>query len=505
MERRPKYTNNKIDLPEGSTVSRRTSSSASHRDSSRESSLRTARKRPSSASASAPTRKKGSSASARGIAARKRKQKQRQMMLVAAAAVLILLVAILLIVGTPKVPEAKNLTIKSTDNSQVLTWERNGKEIAYEVYRKGSEGDFSLVRTIEKNDATTYTAESLDSATLYKYKIVAVKGHRKSKGVSIEDLTTPVIATNLSASTQVEKSLTIVWEDAQKVNGYDIKFGSANDLSDATTTTVSLDGITIDETTGLRSYTYYDLEEGAIYYFSIRSFCDKDKYSDWTPIVSARVTRAIDMSGIDPAAPMVAITFDDGPDGSDVTTRILDAFAAAGGHATFFQLGDHVEAQPEKIQRMVAEGHEVGNHTYDHTHMNAAVTSDDIIRANDSIEAVCGIRPYSFRCPGGESTDLIVDTCISEGMSVFHWSLDTRDWSSRDANAVIAEIKNNVQDGDIILMHNIYSSTAEAVEQILPWLTEQGYQLVTVSQLIQAKNGEPPLPGITYKRADYSW
>ena len=82
---------------------------------------------------------------------------------------------------------------------------------------------------------------------------------------------------------------------------------------------------------------------------------------------------------------------------------------------------------------------------------------------------------------------------------------DTRDWSSRDANSVISEIKNNVQDGDIILMHNIYSSTADAVEQILPWLTDQGYQLVTVSQLIQAQNGEPPIPGITYKRADYSW
>ena len=116
------------------------------------------------------------------------------------------------------------------------------------------------------------------------------------------------------------------------------------------------------------------------------------------------------MSGIDISAPMVAITFDDGPDGSDVTSRILDAFASVGGHATFFQLGDHVEAQPEKIQRMVAEGHEVGNHTYDHTHMGSAVTSDDIIQANNSIESICGIRPYSFRCPGGESTDLIVDT-----------------------------------------------------------------------------------------------
>ncbi|MCQ2529916.1 MAG: polysaccharide deacetylase family protein [Lachnospiraceae bacterium] len=514
MERKPKYTNNRIDSSEGSTVNRRTSPSDASRKTSSET-LRPDRQRPSSTSkrtsagqrpsASAPTRKKGSSATARRIAARKRKQKQRRMMLAAAAAVLIIIVAILLIVFTSRVPEAKNLTIKSTDNSQVLTWERNGKEISYEVYRKGSEGDFSLVRTIGEEDATTYTAESLSSATLYKYKVVAVKGHKKSKGAVIEDLTTPVIAANLTANTQVEKSLTLVWDDSQAVNGYDLKFGSANDLSDATTTTVSLDGITVDETTGLRSYTYDELEEGAIYYFSIRSFCDKDKYSDWTPIVSARVTRAIDMSGIDPSAPMVAITFDDGPDGSDVTTRILDAFAEAGGHATFFQLGDHAEAQPEKIKRMVAEGHEVGNHTYDHTHMSGAVTSDDIIRANNSIEEVCGIRPYSFRCPGGESTDLIVDTCISEGMSVFHWSLDTRDWSRRDADAVIAEIKNNVQDGDIILMHNIYSSTADAVEQILPWLTDQGYQLVTVSQLLQAKNGEPPLPGITYKRADYSW
>lgn len=426
-------------------------------------------------------------------------------MIAIAAAALIIIVAVIIIIATSKIPEAKKLTIKSTNNSQILTWERNGKNISYEVYRKETEGDFSLVRTIGEEDDTSYTAESLNSATLYKYKVVAVKGKRKSKGVTIEGTTIPVIPSNLSASTQVELSLTLVWSDSQNVAGYDLKFGSANDLSDATTTTVSLDGITIDENTGLRSYTYTNLEEGAVYYFSIRSFCDKDIYSDWTPITSARVTRAVNMAGIDPSAPMVAITFDDGPDSSDVTSRILDAFAKSGGHATFFQLGNLVENYPDKVQRMVDEGHEVGNHTYDHTHMKNSVTSDDIIRANDSIERVCGVRPYSFRCPGGESTDLIIDTCNSQGMSVYHWSLDTRDWSSRDANAVVSEIKNNVKDGDIILMHNIYSSTADAVEEILPWLTEQGYQLVTVSQLIQAKTGEPPIPGTTYKRSDYSW
>ncbi len=509
MERKPKHTNQRYNSASGQG----TASASENRLASSNAAKKTASastKRPASSSAakktaSTSTKRPASSSAAKRIAARRRKQKQKRRMMAAAAAILLIVVAVIIIVVASRVPEAKALTIKSTDNSQALTWERNGQDVSYEVYRKTGDSDFSLVRTIGEADATSYTAESLDSATLYQYKIVAVKGHKKSKGAVIEDITTPVIAANLTANTQVEESLTLVWDDSQKVNGYDLKFGSANDLSDAITTTVSLDGITVDEITGLRSYTYDNLEEGAIYYFSIRSFCDKNIYSDWTPITSARVTRAIDMTGIDISAPMVAITFDDGPDGSDVTTRILDAFAEAGGHATFFQLGDHAEAQPEKIKRMVEEGHEVGNHTYDHTHMNNAVTSDDIIRANNSIENVCGIRPYSFRCPGGESTDLIVDTCISEGMAVFHWSLDTRDWSSRDADAVIAEIKNNVQDGDIILMHNIYSSTADAVEQILPWLTEQGYQLVTVSQLIQAKNGEPPVTGTTYKRADYSW
>ncbi|MDO4530228.1 MAG: hypothetical protein Q4B55_07455, partial [Lachnospiraceae bacterium] len=83
----------------------------------------------------------------------------------------------------------------------------------------------------------------------------------------------------------------------------------------------------------------------------------------------------------------------------------------------------------------------------------------------------------------------------------YHWSVDTRDWSSRDADSIVTETQNNVSDGSIILMHNIYDSTADAVERIVPWLVEQGYQLVTVDQLIQAKTGQPPVPGTEYHSA----
>ncbi len=233
----------------------------------------------------------------------------------------------------------------------------------------------------------------------------------------------------------------------------------------------------------------------------MRSYCDQNSYSDWTPTATARVTRPVDMHGIDVNAPMVALTFDDGPDVSNITSRILDAFAAVGGHATFFQLGQRAEMYPEKIQRIVNEGHEIGNHTYDHGHMGDAVTSDDIISANDAIEAAGGVRPVSFRSPGGNTTELIRQTCIQENMTLYYWSMDTRDWYTKDAAETVSYIKSHVEDGDIILMHNIYDSSAEAIEEILPWLVDQGYQLVTVSQLLVAKTGNLPEPGLEYYTA----
>ena len=431
-----------------------------------------------------------------------RQKKLLQIIVIAALIVVAAIIALIIIFSGTK--EASDLKLTSTDTTQTLSWERTGKDVGYEVLQKTSDGSYQVVKTVSAEGGTSVTIEGLSSATLYEYKVRAYKDSehpKKTSGVTIKGYTAPSVLTDLTASTQVKESLTFVWSDTQPVAGFELRYGSSEDFSDAAIVTLTSENIVIDEGNGKNTYTLENQPEGTKYYYSMRSFCDENSYSVWTTTATARVTRPVDMHGIDVNAPMVAITFDDGPDVSNITSRILDAFAAVGGHATFFQLGERAEMYPEKIQRIVNEGHEIANHTYDHSHMGDAVTSEDIISANDAIEAAGGVRPVSFRSPGGNTTELIRQTCLEENMALYYWSMDTRDWYTKDAEETVSYIKSHVEDGDIILMHNIYDSSAEAIEQILPWLSDQGYQLVTVSQLLVAKTGGLPEPGVEYVTA----
>ena len=437
-------------------------------------------------------------------AARRRRRRNRLPLIIIGAAIIVALVVVLLIV-TRGIKEVANVQITSTETTQTITWEKKEKNASYEVLQKTPEGTFNVVKTINAEGTPSATIVELNTATEYEYKIRTIKGDgdkaRHSSGVSVRGYTLPTAVTDLSYWTEIKDSLTFSWGDAQTVSGYELRFGTSDNLNDSQPIRLAVADLEVDEGTGNYTYRIDNLEERTTYFYSIRSYINNDIYSEWTEIRSARVSRPVDMRGINVDAPMVAITFDDGPDTSDITTRILDTFATYGGHATFFQLGSRAESYPDRIQRMIDEGHEVGNHTYDHSHMGGDVTRDDIVSANDAIEEAGGIRPVSFRSPGGNTTDFIRQICTEENMSLYYWSLDTRDWYTRDAESVISVIKNNVSDGDIILMHNIYGSTAEAVQQIVPWLQEQGYQLVTVSQLLKAKTGELPVPGTQYVNA----
>ena len=480
----------------GSTVEEQQAIARQHRAAAtkeaQRSSARQANRRPS-----------GKAASQRSRTGRKT-NKKKLLPFIAAAALVVVAAVIVIIIFASKIKEAANLTLSTTDTTQTISWARKGKDIGYEVLQKAPDGTFQVVKTVSPEGATAVTVEGLNSATLYEYKVRALKGTdkpRKSAGVTIKGYTAPSVLTDITASTQVKESLTFVWSDPQPIAGFELRYGPSEDYHDATTVTLTAENIVIDEGNGKNTYTIENQPEGTKYYYAMRSYCDQNSYSDWTPTATARVTRPVDMHGIDVNAPMVALTFDDGPDVSNITSRILDAFAGVGGHATFFQLGQRAEMYPEKIQRIVNEGHEIGNHTYDHSHMGDAVTSDDIIHANDAIEAAGGVRPVSFRSPGGNTTELIRQTCIQENMTLYYWSMDTRDWYTKDAAETVSYIKSHVEDGDIILMHNIYDSSAEAVEEIVPWLVEQGYQLVTVSQLLVATTGSLPEPGLEYYTA----
>lgn len=195
--------------------------------------------------------------------------------------------------------------------------------------------------------------------------------------------------------------------------------------------------------------------------------------------------------GIDPTKPMVALTFDDGPS-TPVTSRILDSLEANGGRATFFMVGSRVPGTHEVIQRMNALGCEVANHTNDHKYLTKI--GDGGIRSqvgitSQKIAEACGVTPTLVRPPGGYYNQAALNTLGSMGMAAVMWNIDTLDWKTRNAQNTIDVVLNQVKDGDIVLMHDIYSTSADAAEVIIPELVKRGYQLVTVSEMAQYRGG----------------
>lgn len=201
---------------------------------------------------------------------------------------------------------------------------------------------------------------------------------------------------------------------------------------------------------------------------------------------------------LDPARPMIALTYDDGPQ-SSVGNRIMDVMNLYGGKCTFFMVGDRVPSHAAEVQRMVNEGFEVANHTQNHKYLNrigAAEIRSQVEACNNTIQSVCGVRPTLMRLPGGNKN---ATALANVGMPVILWNVDTLDWKTRNAQSTISAVLGKVKDGDIILMHELYSATADATERLVPALVSQGFQLVTVSELAYYK-GVPLNAGQIYNR-----
>lgn len=200
---------------------------------------------------------------------------------------------------------------------------------------------------------------------------------------------------------------------------------------------------------------------------------------------------------IDPTKPMVALTFDDGPSPA-ATNKILDTLEQYGAVATFYDVGYRAEQYPQVVQREAALGCEVGSHSYDHkdfSKLSAQQIKQDVERTYAAF-AVSGVKPTTFRPPYGSLNDTVKQNIP---MPIVTWSVDTLDWKSRNANSIcnVVAQEGNL-DGKVILMHGIYDSTAEAVARLVPQLLEQGYQFVTVSELIQYRHQEEPQNGKLY-------
>lgn len=270
----------------------------------------------------------------------------------------------------------------------------------------------------------------------------------------------------------VKNGIKLTWKKVSKAQKYEVyrKKGGSDEKYKLIKTTKRL------------SYTDKTAKYGVTYFYKVRASAVSQ--SNKKTYKSAYSDKAICCTYlIDPSKPMVALTFDDGP--SQYTDEILDTLEKYQSRATFFELGNRVNQKKATLKRIKKMGCEIGNHSYSHPVLGNASSStinSQISSTDKNIKAITGEMPTLFRPPYGS-----VGTNLKKyaGKPMILWSVDTLDWKSRDANKVYQHVMSHVKDGDIILMHDLYSSTEKAVERIVPELKKRGYQMVTVSELAQ--------------------
>ena len=191
-------------------------------------------------------------------------------------------------------------------------------------------------------------------------------------------------------------------------------------------------------------------------------------------------------------AKLVALTFDDGPAAS--TGRLLDILKAKRVKATFFMLSLQAERYPDLVTRVAGEGHAIGNHSYSHQNlkkMTAEEAAADLDKCSDILFGITGKRPTLMRPPGGNYDDMVIGCAKSRELRIINWSVDTRDWESKNRDAILAtafqEGLYGIHDGAIVLMHDVHATTIDAVEEMIDRLQEQGYTLVTVPELLRVR------------------
>lgn len=183
--------------------------------------------------------------------------------------------------------------------------------------------------------------------------------------------------------------------------------------------------------------------------------------------------------------PKIALTFDDGPH-KTYTKEMLDGLRKRNVKATFFLQGQCIEGNEELVQTMQEDGHLIGNHTFHHVELKKLSDSkaqEEVVTTCNEIYKVTGNYPVFVRPPFG-SWKKGLDFHVT--MIPVLWNVDSRDWLLQDTPQIVSRVLKTVKDGDIILMHDCYATSVEAAMQIIDRLQEQGYEFVTVEELILA-------------------
>lgn len=193
----------------------------------------------------------------------------------------------------------------------------------------------------------------------------------------------------------------------------------------------------------------------------------------------------------------VALTFDDGPSGR-FTRRLLEGLAERGVQATFLLCGYRLKEYPGLAEKIFSGGHEIGLHGYSHSDMGKMSYWQAAKEIADTTALLpAGCKPVFLRPPGGSSAPAAAQAARDAGLALLNWSVDPRDWANHDAAAVETAVLESVQDGDVILLHDMCDCSVDAALAIIDRLQQQGFRFVTVSELARIKSVTPQ-PGILY-------
>ncbi len=203
-------------------------------------------------------------------------------------------------------------------------------------------------------------------------------------------------------------------------------------------------------------------------------------------------SRLLPIYCVETTEPEIAITFDAAWSAED-TDMLLEILKKHNAKATFFVVGDWVEKNGNAVEKLYNSGHEIGNHSDTHPSYSKLTRENiraDIIACNEKIKAITGNVPKLCRAPSGDYDNKSIEVCENLGMKMIQWDVDSLDWKLLSVDEMYHRVTEKVQNGSIVLFHNGVENTPEALDKILTKLKEDGYEFVTVSELIYWDNYE---------------
>lgn len=262
----------------------------------------------------------------------------------------------------------------------------------------------------------------------------------------------------------------------------------SNYLDIETNTTTVLINTSVEKIETTTSTTESSIEKTEITTSITENITEKTEITEQTTKAENKSNKSTKRK-IDKNKPMIALTFDDGPS-NKTTNKILDILEKNNSVATFFVVSRRIEKDSEILKRMDSLECQIGNHTANHkdlTKLSKEQIKSEIDIVNNKLKKAIGKESSMVRVPYGATNDNVKQVIE---YPIIMWNVDTKDWQSKNAKSIEKEVLGKVKDGDIILMHDLYDSTAQACEVVIPKLIEQGFQLVTVEELLEYKGIE---------------